>query len=146
MNRQEDLLRQIIRIAKSGRDYFAAVYPSVIDADMRSAFVYMSEIKERLIADIEPWIPAIQEDVSDHVSPAALVEKMYRDARAAFRTSEPAASAKALTVAEEQLSRLVERTFEVTTDARLKDALKAHYPQLLVCVEAMRRLRARMAA
>ncbi len=148
MNRHEDLLQQIARMARSSHDFYVDVYPGVTDAEIRTAFAYISEVKSRLLADLTPWMPpkAALSDPADHISPATVVEKMYADARRNFRGTAPAASAGALSFGEEQLLRLLERAFTGTTNATLKDLLKSYYPQLVICREAMSRLHARMAA
>ncbi len=124
------------------------MYPGVTDAEVRTAFAYISEVKNRLVEDLAPWMPAraTLSDPTDHISPATVVEKMYADARRNFRGSTPAASAGALSFGEEQLLRLLERTFTSTTNLTLKDLLKSYYPQLVICREAMSRLHARLAA
>jgi hypothetical protein len=148
MNSHEDLLQQIARIARSSRDFFVDVYPGVTDAEVRTAFAYISEVKSRLLEDLAPWMPpaAATIEAIDHISPAAIVEKMYADARKNFRGTAPAASAGALSVGEEQLLRLLERAFVGSSAINLKELLKSYYPQLVICREAMSRLHARLAA
>ena len=148
MNRHEDILQQIDRIARSSHDFFVDVYPGVTDAEVRTAFAYIAEVKSRLLQDLAPWmLPTPQRgDATDHISPATVVEKMYADARRNFRGSAPAASAGALSVGEEQLLRLMERAFTDSSVVALKELLKSYYPQLVICREAMSRLHARMAA
>jgi hypothetical protein len=148
MNRQEDLLQQITRIARSSHGFFVDVYPGVTDAEVRTAFAYISEVKGRLLQDLAPWMPpaATSTDPTDHISPATVVEKMYADARRNFRGATPAASAGALSVGEEQLLRLLERAFAGSSASILKNLLKSYYPQLVICREAMSRLHARLAA
>ena len=151
MNRHEDLLQQIARIARSSRDFFVDAYPLVTDPDVRTAFSYISEVKRQLLLDLAPWLPQAEQDIADqdradHISPAAIVEKMYTEARQNFRGKSPAASAKALGFAEEQLLRLVERAFEDSSVPEVKQLLKSYYSQLIICREAMLRLRTRLAA
>ncbi|MDR3386084.1 MAG: hypothetical protein P4L92_03455 [Rudaea sp.] len=148
MNRHEDLLQQIARIARASHDFFVDVYPGVTDAEVRTAFAYISEIKSRLVADLEPWLAptAANGGMGDHISPASVVEKMYADVRRNFRGNQPAASAAALGFGEEQLLRLTERAFSDASVSSLRELLKSYYPQLVICREAMFRLRARQAA
>lgn len=150
MDRHEDILQQITRIARASRDFFVAVCPTVSDAEVRAGFTYISDVKGQLLSDLGPWLPQgmadSAPDSTDHISPAAVVEKLYADARKAFRGNAPAAGAKPLSVAEEQLLRLLERAFESTDAPALKELLKSYYPQLVICREAMRRLRTRQVA
>ena len=154
MNRQEDVLHQVVRIAQSGRDFFVEAYPGVVDAEVRTTFAYIAEVKSRLLADLTPWLaansnssqPELSADSADHISPAAIVAKTYADARKTFRGDAPAAGAAALGFGEEQLLRLVGRAFEQSGAPALKQLLKSYHPQLVICREAMLRLRARQAA
>jgi len=153
MNRQEDVLHQVARIARSGRDFFVEVYPGVIDPEVRTTFSYIAEVKERLLTDLLPWLtPPLEAsipppgDSADHISPAATVAKAYADARKTFRGAAPAASAAALAFGEEQLLRLLGRAFEQAENQSLKQLLKSYHPQLVICREAMSRLRARQVA
>jgi hypothetical protein len=152
MNRQEDVLHQVARIARSGRDFFVEVYTGVVDAEVRTTFAYLAEVKSRLLADLEPWLTnssaddVAKADVGDHISPAAIVAKTYADARKTFRGDSPAASATALSFGEEQLLRLLGRAFEQSSAPALKQLLKSYHPQLVISREAMWRLRARQAA
>ena len=155
MNRNEDVLQQIAGIARRSRDFFVDMYPSVTDAEVRTAFAYISDVKSQLLTDLAPWLPqgALErwlpqdaQDRAEHISPMAMVEKMYADVRKSFRGSMPAASAHALSFGEEQLLRLLERAFEGSSVSTLKELLKSYYPQLVICREAMHRLRTRLAA
>ena len=149
MNRQEDVLHQVVRIADSGREFFVGVYAGVVDAEVRTTFAYIAEVKTRLLADLAPWLtPAVGswQDPADHISPAAIVAKTYADARKTFRGDAPAASAAALSFGEDQLLRLLGRAFEQSENATLKQLLKSYHPQLVISREAMLRLRARQAA
>jgi hypothetical protein len=153
MNRQEDVLHQVARIASSGRDFFVEAYPGVIDAEVRTTFAYIAEVKNRLLADLNPWL-ATATDLSrpepegsgNHISPAAIVAKTYADTRKTFRGDAPAASGAALSFCEEQLLRLLSRAFEQSDAQALKQLLKSYHPQLVISREAMLRLRARQAA
>ena len=150
MNRQEDVLHQVARIARSGRDFFVEVYPGVVDAEVRTTFAYIAEVKSRLLTDLVPWLTSGMDSSNpvsdDHISPAAIVAKTYADARKTFRGDAPAASATALSFGEEQLLRLLGRAFEQTENQTLKQLLKSYHPQLVISREAMLRLRARQAA
>ena len=153
MNRQEDVLHQVAQIARSGRDLFVEVYPGVVDADVRTTFAYIAEVKNRLLTDLVPWLmPPLEAvkpapgDCGDHISPAAIVAETYADARKTFRGDAPAASAAALGFGEEQLLRLLGRAFEQTQNKSLKQLLKSYHPQLVISREAILRLRARQAA
>ena len=153
MNRHEDVLHQVARIARSGRDFFVEVYPGVVDAEVRTTFAYIAEVKNRLLDDLAPWLASSadapspgSEDPSDHISPAAIVAKTYADARKTFRGAAPAASAAALSFSEEQFLRLLGRAFEQSDVPALKQLLKSYHPQLVISREAMLRLRARQAA
>jgi len=153
MNRQEDVLHQVARIARSGRDFFLEVYSGIVDAEVRTTFAHIAEVKNRLLTDLMPWLtPPLESsnppagDSADHISPAAIVAKAYADARKTFRGDAPAASAAALGFGEEQLLRLLGRAFEQAENQSLKQLLKSYHPQLVISREAMSRLRARQVA
>lgn len=152
MKSHEDVLQQIVRIAQSGRDFFVQMYPRVTDPEERMAFTYISEVKNQLLVDLAPWVPKVESKsaasaalpLAERTSPAAIVEKLYVEARKNFRGE--AAGANALRFAEEQLIRLVERAFEESSVPALKEILKSYYGQLVICREAMWRLQLRLAA
>ncbi|HEX6834701.1 MAG TPA: hypothetical protein VF132_14275 [Rudaea sp.] len=147
MEREQDLLQQTLRMARAGRKFFAAVTPSINDAEVRGAFEYICEVKARLVGDLERLVSAPADDTAEeHVSAAVSLEKTYATLEKTFRNEPPAASARLLALGEEQLLRAVERSFEAARHATLKELLKTYYPQLVICREAMARLRSRQAA
>ena len=146
MKNTEQVLQNMIRIARSGRDFFRAVYPRVVDPEVRMAFTYVTDVKSRLIDDLSKWVPPVEDDIADRTSPAAVVEKMYADSRRNFRGNAPAEVSHALSSGEVQLCRLLERAFEESNIPALKRLLKAYYSELMLCRQAMWRLQARRAA
>ena len=148
MNSLDGLLQQTLRIARASRDFFVFAEPAMKDSEVRMAFEYIGQVKGKLASDLEPYVAANDgQAVGATLSPASSVEKIYQDLRTSVRSSGvSAAAARTLAAGEEQLVRLVERAFEQATNATLKDMLKAYYPQLVICREAMARLRARQAA
>jgi len=145
MNREEDLLQQIVRIASIGRDFFVEMTPRIADSEVRAAFEYISDVKNRFAQDLTPWAPAGKPE-NHHVSAAASAERIYVDLKRSFDGRQPHLSAGLLDIGEQQLMRLVERAFEIAKSPVLRKLLKAHYPSLVVCREAMSRLSARRAA
>ena len=145
MNREGDLLQQVVRIASIGRDFFVEMKPRVANIEVRAAFEYISDVKSRFVLDIVPWAPADSGE-NHHVSAAASAERIYVDLRRSFDGAQPQLSAGLLDIGEQQLMRLVERAFEITKTPALRKLLKAHYPSLVVCREAMLRLSARRVA
>jgi len=145
MNREEDLLQQAVRIASSGRDFFIEMKPRVADSEVRAAFEFICDVKSRLVMDLTPWASAAKSD-DHHVSAAASAERIYVDLKRSFDGAQPQLSAGLLDIGEQQLIRLVERSFELTKSPVLRKLLKAHYPSLVVCREAMSRLSARRVA
>ena len=146
MDREQESLQQISRMARAGQKFFAAATPIVKDAEIRSAFEYIEEVKSRLVADLSRFTNTAQDEAVEHVSAAVTMEKMYTDLERTFRRDGAEASARLLALGEEQLLRAVERTFESTQNGELKEILKTYYSQLIICREAMSRLRAREAA
>jgi len=146
MNTNEQVLQNMARIARSGREFFAEVYPRVLSPEVRQAFAYITDVKSRLLRDLQPWVPEIHASGDDRTSPAAMVEKMYADARRQFRTDVPANVANALGFAEAQLCKLLQRAFDEADSPALKQVLKSYYAELLICRQAMWRLHARLAA
>jgi len=145
MNREEDLLQQIVSIASSGRDFFVEMKSRVADSEVRAAFEYLSDVKSRLVLDLAVWESAGSPQ-HHHVSAAASAERIYVDLRRTFDGTRPQLSAGLLDIGEQQLTRLVERAFESAQSPVLRKLLKAHYPALVVCREAMSRLGARKVA
>lgn len=146
----EQVLQDIVRIAKSGRDFFSETSSRVTDTEVRTAFVYLSEVKTRLIDELIPWVPRAKDTAPG--SPSAIVpsvivtEKLYMDARTNFRSNQPESIANALSFGEDQLLKLVERAFNAARAPALKQLLKSYYAELSICRDAMSRLRARLAA
>jgi len=145
MNREEDLLQQIMRIACVGRDFFTDVQPRIADPEIRAAFEYIGDTKGRFIVELAPWVRS-GEAQSDHVSAAMSAEKIYVDLKRRFNAAVPQASAALLAIGEGQLVRLVERAYESAGSSVLQKLLKVHYPALVICREAMSRLSLRRAA
>src|SRR5262249_22054691 len=146
MNHEEDLLQQIVRIANISRAFFVEMKPRVHDGDVRAAFKYVSDVKNRFTLDLAPWAPACKVDDSYHVSVASRVERVYIGLKRSFDGARPQASAGLLDMGERELLRLVERLLEVAESPVLCSLLRAHYPALLVCREAMSRLREKIVA
>jgi hypothetical protein len=147
MKNNDQVLQNMLRIARSGRDFFAQIYPRVTEPEVRMALSYVSDVKNRFLTDLSAWVPEAAPDVDDRTSPAALVEKMYADARRNFRAEAPAELGNALSVGEVQLCRLLERAFEEpASPPALKRMLKSYYAELMLCRQAMWRLQARRAA
>ena len=146
MNSNEQVLQNMARIAQSGREFFADVYPRVMSPEVRQAFVYICDVKGRLLRDLQPWVPHVESAGDARTSPAAMVEKMYADARKSFRTDVPATVANALGFAEAQLCKLLQRAFDESDSPALRQVLKSYYAELLICCQAMWRLHARLAA
>ena len=146
MNSNEQVLQNMARIAQSGREFFASVYPRVVSPEVRQAFAYIADVKTRLLRDLQPWVPHVEKQPDDRTSPAALVEKMYTDSLRTFRSDVPATVANALGFAEAQLCKLLQRAFDEADSPALKQVLKSYYAELLICRQAMWRLHARLAA
>jgi uncharacterized protein (TIGR02284 family) len=144
MQREEDLLQQIVRIAGIGRDFFIEARKRITDSEISAAFEYIGDVKSRFVQDLAPLVPAGSHD--HHVSAANSAERIYLDLKRSFDPRQPQRSAGLLDIGEQQLMRLVERTFEATQSSALRNLLKAHYPALVVCREAMTRLSARRVA
>lgn len=146
MKSNEQVLQNMIRIARSGRDFFAHIYPRVNDPEVRMALAYVTDVKNRFLNDLSAWAPQPPADSEDRTSPAAMVEKMYADARRNFRGAAPAETGNALSVGEVQLCRLLERAYEEADSPGLRRLLKSYYAELMLCRQAMWRLQARRAA
>lgn len=145
MEREQDLLQQIVRIASVGRDFFVEMQGRIRDREVRAAFEYIADIKNRFVLELMPWVPAGTSE-NHHVSAAASAERIYVDLKRTFDGARPQSSAGLLDIGEQHLMRLVERSFEAAKSPLLRDLLKAHYPELVVCREAMSRLSTRKVA
>lgn len=142
IRQQDDLMQQIDRIARSGHRFFVDAYSSLQDPEVRTAFNYIVDVKKQLLVDIARWITPIHDSLHDAASPALAAERTYQDLGRNFQANSLSTNAQELGFCEAQLLKLVERVFEVTTDADLKRVLKAYYPQLIICREAMWRMSA----
>lgn len=137
------LLRDILHVTRAGHAFFVSAYPGLVDAEVRTAFAYVTDVKARMIAELTPWLTAADDECS---AKAHTIEKMYTDARAAFHGRAPANVASALGFGEDQLLRMVERAFADARLPALRQLLKTHHSQLRVCRQAMGRMQGRMAA
>lgn len=140
----DEMLRDIVRIASASRDFCAATYAEIDDAETRTTFAFIADEKSRLVADLLPWIgtPA---DLRRR-SAAEPVEAMYRAARAAFDRRATVNVAGALGFGEDQLLACIDRAHEQTRLPELRRLLKAHRIQLQTGRQAMWRLDGRLAA
>jgi uncharacterized protein (TIGR02284 family) len=141
----DELLEEIARIARAGRGFFVATYPAVVDAEIRTAFAYVSDVKARLLSDLQAWVPAMSA-TDGNSSRVAAVERAYVEAHAAFDGAMPDAVALALGFGEDQLLKRVGHAYAAARLPALRQLLKTHYAQLLICRQAMWRLNGRMAA
>jgi uncharacterized protein (TIGR02284 family) len=156
MNREKNLpdqtmtdqimLDQIMRIVRSGNDFYVAVYAQVKEPEERTAFAYMSDVKQRFLAELRVYLRREPESGGEHISPASLVERLYATVRARFNGNSPRQFANALKFAEDELLRLMERAFEESSDGRVRQILKAHYRQAVVCRDVLGRLHLRLVA
>jgi uncharacterized protein (TIGR02284 family) len=145
MSREQELLQQIVRIATSGRNFFADMKTRIADPEVHTAFEYISDVKDRFVRDLSQWVPAGKAEFHDNAT-ATNIERFYASLKRTFDGARPQRSAAVLDVSEQQLMCLVERAFEVVQSPVLRSLLKAHYPALVVCREAMARLHTRKAA
>lgn len=141
--RLDALLRAIVRVAEAGRGFFITAQNRVADPEIRAAFAFAGDTRNRLIADLRPWL-ARSEGARDSI--VATLVRMYADACGALGRRGPAHLAHALGIGENHLIRLIERAFDDAGEPALRRLLKAHYAQLLVCRQAMWRLNGRLAA
>ena len=146
MDHEQRMLRQILRMARAGSAFFSRAAPKISDAEVRDAFEHVAEVKDRLIGDLAPLLPDEAETRAERISAAISMEKVYVDLEQRFRGEAPAARARTLGLLEDQLVRTVARAFDQTHDAILQELLKTYHPQLVICREAMSRLRSRQAA
>jgi hypothetical protein len=148
MDQERRVLRQILRMARTGSAFFTRAAPKISDVEVRDAFEHVAEVKNRLIADLRPFL-SDEDQVemrAERVSAAISMEKVYVDLERRFRGEAPAASARTLGLVEGELVRTVAGAFDRTHDAILHELLKTYYPQLVICREVMSRLRSRQAA
>ena len=146
MNGQEDLLNQITRIVRSGNNFYVDVYPRVNEPEERTAFAYISDVKQRFLSELRVHLRSEPESGGDHISPASLVERLYATVRKRFHGSSPKQFANALKFVEDELLRLMERAFDASSDCRVREILKAHYRQAVACRDVLVRLHLRLVA
>jgi len=140
MSTDQQQLQEIVRLAHSGREFFASVGPGAAETEVRAAFAYVADVKSRLIHGLAVWAPAAPP------GSASAGEKLYNEARRMFRSDAPATAAPVLTQGEDQLLRLVECAFEATRVPALRQLLKSFYSEVAICRQAMARLQSRLAA
>ncbi len=141
----EQALQDIVRVAQSGRDLFVDMGARAGEGEVREAFAYVADVKERLIESLAAWTPPAPSG-RRATGIVAAVENLYADVRQHFRDDAPGSVAHALTFGEDQLIRLTERAFERTRVPALRQLLKSYYSELSICQQAMSRLRTRLAA
>ena len=140
MATDQQKLQDIVRLAQSGRDFFASTGPGAAETEVRAAFAYVADVKARLIHSLSVWAPA---PAADNSSAGA---RLYNEARQIFRSDAPATAASVLTRGEDQLLKLVESGFQSTRVPALRQLLKSFYSEVAICRQAMARLQARLAA
>jgi len=138
----EQQLQDIVRLAQSGRDFYASVGPGAAETEVRAAFAYVADVKARLVHSLATWSPPAPVTSSS----AGAGEKLYNEARQSFRSDAPAMAAPVLTQGEDQLLKLVECAFEATRVPALRQLLKSFYSEVAICRQAMARLQSRLAA
>lgn len=146
MTETGQILQDIVRVAQSGRDFFAGTGPRVSEGEVRAAFGYVADVKKRLINSLAIWAPPMSGNSEGDTSTVAAVEKAYAGASRRFRKDAPASVAHALTFGEDRLLKLTERAFETTRVPALRQLLKAYYAEIAICRQTMSRLESRLAA
>lgn len=145
-NPDRQKLEEVVRIVRCGHAFFVHAYSALTDAQLRTAFAYIIDVKSQFLADVTPWISTMPVSLPDADSPAQSVERIYADARCNLSSEKLPGCANGLGFGEAQLLRLTEHAYEAATDIELKRLLKAYYPQFVICREAMWRLNSRLAA
>ena len=151
MNRHDDKrdqgkLEEVVRIVRSGHEFFVNAYAGLSDAQLRTGFAYIIDVKSQCLVDIAPWVCGEPIRVLDPDSPVVAIERIYADASRTFSGRKPIACASELGFGEAQLLRLTKQAYEATSDIKLKRLLKGYFPQFVICREAMWRLNSRLAA
>lgn len=146
MDHEQVSLTQVVRMARAGRKFFIAATQRISDAGVRDAFEHIAEVKSRLITDLEPWLFVSGAGAGEQISAAASMEKVYADLDRSFQGEAPASSAQTLARIEDRLLGAIKRAFEDARKETLRNLLKSYHPQLVICREAMMRLRGRQAA
>jgi hypothetical protein len=140
------MLQDIVRVAQSGRDFFAGMGPRASQDEVRAAFDYLADVKKRLVNSLTIWASPTSEESERGKSTVTAVEKAYSDASRRFRKDAPASVAHALTFGEDQLLELTERAYATTPVPALRQLLKAYYAEIAICRQTMSRLESRLAA
>lgn len=135
-------LQDIVRVAQSGHAFFVDIGSRASDGEVREAFAYVADVKKRLIDSLATWTPPLPSGGRSS-SIVVAVEKLYADVRRHFRSDTPQLVAHALAFGEDRLVKLTERAFEGTRVPALRQLLKSYYSELLICQQAMSRLRTR---
>lgn len=146
MSDTEQSLQDLSRMARSGHRFFARTGPRASEDEVRAAFAYVADVKQRLAHSLSAWAPPPAKNRESGNAAVAIVEKLYADASRNFRPEAPASVAHALTFAEDQLLKLTERTYEGTRVPALRQLLKEYYAEISMCRQTMSRLQARLAA
>ena len=148
MDHQEHTLQQIVRMARSGRDFFVSVYPRLDNAhgELRFVFSYIGYVNCSFIAGLAPWTHDFVDDPNDKISPAAALSKTYAATSENFRSDVPTACTSALSFGEEEFLRWIKRGYESATSEELKGLFTDYYPRFVACHDALLRLRTRQAA
>ena len=146
MSDTEQSLQDLCRMARSGQAFFAQTGPRASEDEVRAAFAYVADVKQRLVDSLSSWTPPPPKNDGRRNATVAIVETLYADASRTFRPETPASVAPALTFAEDELLKLTESTYEGTRVPALRQLLKEYYAEISICRQTMSRLQARLAA
>lgn len=145
-NRNINVLRELVQIARDGADFYAGAEPEVGDAHLKGIFERMAASKQDLINALSGRLEMIGEKVPETGTTFGALRKAYADVRATLSTDNEKVYIAQLEEAEDRLLRHFEDALRFADNDEIRSQLQAHLPRVQACHDEMRRLKAKLAA
>jgi hypothetical protein len=135
----DDGVRQVVRLLRESRDYFAFARDESQDPEMARVFGRAARSRNDLLEDLiaSCVVPA---NASQVAAPLPDVEHGYAKLRSQFDPQHPEVHAEALFHRECHLVRLMEEVFRTEASQTVRSVLKANYRKFLNCAQSMHAL------
>jgi uncharacterized protein (TIGR02284 family) len=139
-------LNELIEATRDGLDFYTQAIAQVRDPHVKQAFRAIVDAKHELISGLSAQVLERGAKPSGKHTLEGTLHKLYADARAGLSGTKQAAYVAELEHSEDRLLCAFEDAAEKACDAQLRDLILANLPRVRGCRDAMRDLRASLAA
>jgi uncharacterized protein (TIGR02284 family) len=139
-------LNELIEATRDGLDFYTQAIAHVRDPHVKPVFRAIVDSKHELILGLSAQVLERGAKPSREHTLSGTLHKLYADARASLSETKQAAYVAELEHSEDRLVCAFEDAAEKACDAQLRELILANLPRVRGCRDAMRDLRASLAA